>query len=78
MFASSVNVIPAEGILFINKMHLIDARQALHEDLERNHSESCLTTTADMQKALSMPKLSTKDYFFSRKLVLFNICTSRT
>lgn len=48
-----------------------EAREALHNDISARTPEH-LVVTADMQKAILMPKLPTKDYYFSRKLVLFN------
>lgn len=49
------------------------AREAMDAAVQKAKSEAGhIVTTVDMQKVISMPKLSTKDYFFSRKLVLFN------
>lgn len=47
------------------------SRKLLDED-EKSQNESKRVFTADMQKAICMPKLTIKDYYFSRKLVLFN------
>ncbi|KAL4714331.1 hypothetical protein ACJJTC_009683 [Scirpophaga incertulas] len=47
------------------------SRQSLERDVSTNNIEAKVFT-ADMQKAICMPKLTTKDYYFSRKLVLFN------
>ena len=45
----------------------------MHNDTEHMASgEPFTVTSVDMQKALLMPKLEVKDYYFSRKLVLFN------
>lgn len=50
------------------------SRNHLHEiqDICKNSDGKRAIFTVDMQKVILMPKLSTKDYFFSRKLVLFN------
>lgn len=49
-------------------------RNHLHEQQEicKNSNRKQAIFTVDMQKVILMPKLSTKDYFFSSKLVLFN------
>ena len=49
-----------------------EARHSLHVDMEKTEDPDVFVVTADMQKVLQMPKLECKDYFFSRKLVLFN------
>ena len=49
-----------------------EARHSLHVDTEKAKDPGVFVATVDMQKVLNMPKLECKDYFFSRKLVLFN------
>ena len=49
------------------------ARKALHEDEGKmENDDSIVLATTDMQKAITLPKMPTKDHFFSRKLVIFN------
>ena len=50
------------------------ARESLWEDTKRMQEspEDIVVVTVDMQKGISMPKTPIKDYYFSRKLVLFN------
>ena len=51
------------------------AREALEKDttlMEEATDGSIIVTSVDMQKGISMPKLPVKEYYFSRKLVLFN------
>ena len=56
-----------------HKTRAAQARAALNADTERmKNDDQVLVTTVDMQKTICMPKLPTKDYYFSRKLVLFN------
>ena len=57
-----------------HKENYVEARTALHEDTRRMEEDPCTigVFTVDMQKALLMPKMPNKDYYFSRKLVLFN------
>ncbi len=58
----------------LHRQHAAESRAALAEDtlnMERNPTTTAVYTV-DMQKALLMPKLPSKDYYFSRKLVLFN------
>lgn len=45
--------------------------KAIEEMCENSEGKDVLYTV-DMQKAICMPLLTTKEYFFSRKLVLFN------
>ncbi|CAG5045992.1 unnamed protein product [Parnassius apollo] len=45
---------------------------SLAEDRSNNSEGKEAMFTVDMQKAICMPLLRTKDYYFSRKLVLFN------
>lgn len=47
------------------------SRQCLDEDI-KNKTPHTKIFTADMQKVILMPKLTVKDCFFSRKLVLIN------
>lgn len=54
-----------------HKKHASEAREALHLDTDRM-KDGVEVATVDMQKVLQMPKVPSKDYFFSRKLVLFN------
>lgn len=57
-----------------HKQHAHQARKGLAKDTQRMecNQNDVIVTTVDMQKALCMPKLPIKDYYFSRKLVLFN------
>ena len=57
-----------------HRIHAAEARDALHYDTElmRNDPDNVYVVTADMQKVIQMPTIATKDYFFSRKLILFN------
>lgn len=49
------------------------ARDAMYAAIrEAKELPDRIVMTVDMQKVICMPKLDTKDYFFSRKLVLFN------
>lgn len=51
-----------------------ESRKAMH-DAEQDAISSNgrrVAVTVDMQKAILMPQICTKDYYFSRKLVLFN------
>ncbi|XP_033629274.1 uncharacterized protein LOC117305910 isoform X2 [Asterias rubens] len=49
------------------------ARQALHLDTKKMEEHNkVIVATVDMQKAITIPKVPTKDHFFSRKLVVFN------
>lgn len=42
------------------------------EDKAKGTNKKTALFTVDIQKVITMPKLGTKDFFFSRKLVLFN------
>ena len=56
-----------------HKTRAAQARAALDADTERmKNDDRIFVATVDMQKSLCMPKIPTKDYFFSRKVVLFN------
>ena len=57
-----------------HRVHAAEARDALHFDTElmKNDPDKVVVVTADMQKVIQMPKIPTKEYFFSRKLILFN------
>lgn len=49
------------------------ARAAMTEDTSRmENDDSLLVVSVDLQKAITMPKVPTKEHFFSRKIVLFN------
>ncbi|XP_072172310.1 uncharacterized protein [Diadema setosum] len=49
------------------------ARKAMEDDCaQMEEDNNILVVTADMQKAITMPKLPSKDHFFAKKLVLFN------
>lgn len=48
-----------------------ESRKSLEDDL-KNQCTTRKVFTVDMQKAICMPKLTIKEYYFSRKLVLFN------
>lgn len=59
-------------VLHINNKNI--ARTHMKEDEEKASDPLQKTAlfTVDMQKVITMPKLCTKVFFFSRKLVLFN------
>ena len=49
------------------------ARKAMDDDsAQMDGDNTIVVVTADMQKAITMPKMATKDHFFAKKLVLFN------
>ena len=56
-----------------HKVRATKARDAIHKDTTlMDQNDNILVVTADMQKAISMPKLPTKQHYFARKIVLFN------
>lgn len=57
-----------------HKLNASEARIAMVQDVAAavTSNNSHIVTTADMQKVILMPEMDIKDYFFSRKLVLFN------
>ena len=56
-----------------HRLHAAQARSALHDDMQRmTTDEKLLVATVDLQKAITIPKVPTRDHFFSRKLVVFN------
>ena len=42
------------------------------DSAQMDGDNTIVVVTADMQKAITMPKMATKDNFFAKKLVLFN------
>ena len=56
-----------------HKLRASQARHAMEADTSRMQTDdNLLVTTVDLQKAITMPKVPTKEHFFSRKVVVFN------
>jgi hypothetical protein len=59
-------------VYLTHKVNKNKISEELHSDSTLKNNNEYLMVTMDLQKALLMPKVPTKDSYFSKKFVLFN------